>query len=57
MKLTPEQIQKFKEINAKAGVFIADDELNTIAQSVAQFYLGLFVILQKNKKIDTPKAS
>ena len=52
MQLKPEQIKRFKELHKGVEGFdcFSDDQIEEIANGVANFYLTLFKIHQRIKK-------
>lgn len=52
MILTPEQINKFKEINKEYGTLpnYSDEQIIEVANGVANYYLTLYKVYQSNKK-------
>ena len=59
MQLTQEQINKFKEIHTKYGGLddYTEEQIVEVANGVANYYLRLFNISQRIKKVDAPKVS
>ena len=50
MRLTQEQVDRFKEIHKRSGGLegFSDEQMAAIANGVADYYLTLFAIWQRN---------